>query len=215
MLEYIASECEKGKQAYIVCPRIVDDEGIDSGSAEAIFDELSKKFGGRISIGLLHGKLSQKDKDQLLGGFSEGALSVLVSTTVVEVGIDVPNASLMVIFNADRFGLATLHQLRGRIGRNGAKSYCFLYYTGEEDNVRLSTLVNENDGLKIAETDYTLRGAGDWLGESQSGNTGVFTPSIRLLKDAKVIADEIDITDKKDELLEIAYKLSLNKVSLN
>lgn len=215
MLSYVVGECEKGKQAYIVCPRIVDDEGIDSGSVEAIYKELVKKYGKTVEFALLHGKLSAADKAKILSDFAENKVQILVSTTVIEVGIDVPNASLMIVFGAERFGLATLHQLRGRIGRNGARAYCFLYSEKDEENVRLTTLVKERDGLAIAEEDYEIRGAGEWLGESQSGGGDFFRPTVKLIVTAKSIADGIDVSARKDELIEYATRLSLSKVTLN
>jgi len=216
MLDYIAGECLKGKQAYIVAPRVYDDEGIECETAEGLYKELNKAYGKDIKISLLHGKMRPNEKQKSIDDFRENISSVLVATTVIEVGVDVPNASLMAIFGAERFGLASLHQLRGRIGRDGQKSYCFLYTEKEREDelVRLNILCAERNGLEIAEKDYELRGAGEWMGESQSGRAG-YRPSVSLMKTAREVAQEIDLHAHAKELLQYAARLKLDRITLN
>ena len=215
MTDYIVEECLKGKQAYVVAPKIFDAEGIEGFAAEKLYKELCSQYGDKVTIGLLHGRMKAQEKQKVLNGFAEGKVSVLVSTTVIEVGIDVPNASMMAIFDADRFGLSTLHQLRGRIGRDGSKAYCFLYTTKSGDDiVRLETLVRERDGLEIAEKDLEMRGAGEWLGEEQSGKGGA-SLSLALMRKAKDIADRTDVAPYKNELTAYALARGFVKISLN
>lgn len=171
MLAYISSEVRKGVQAYFVCPKIEgDDEGAVMSVTE-LYDELSRKMPG-VRLGLMHGKLKDKQKDEVMTAFRNGGYDVLVSTTVIEVGVDVPNATIMVIYNAERFGLSQLHQLRGRVGRGDKKSYCFLLMGSDTDTARqrLSILKNNSDGFAIAESDLQLRGGGDFMGTRQSGH---------------------------------------------
>lgn len=216
MLDYIVRVCkEEGRQAYIVAPKIYDVEGIDGSSADKLYKDIVKAYGDQVSVGLLHGKQKAADKQKTLTDFSEGKLQILVSTTVIEVGIDVPNASLMAIFDADRFGLATLHQLRGRIGRDGHIAYCFLYTAKSGDDIiRLETLVQERDGLSIAERDCELRGAGDWLGTEQSGRTPTRL-SIRLMSEARELSTRVDLKLHRLELMAYALAHEFYKISFN
>ena len=162
----------EGRQVFVVCPRIEDgEEGQDElKSAEEHAAELREQLPG-LRIGCIHGKLKAKEKDELMSLFSSGGLDVLVSTTVIEVGVDVPNAALMVIENAERFGLSQLHQLRGRVGRGRHKSWCILVSDakGEEARARLAAMTHISDGFKIAEEDLRLRGPGDFFGSRQHG----------------------------------------------
>jgi RecG-like helicase len=212
MLSYIAEACKRGSQAYLVAPRIFDGEGIEENAAETLFKSLKNKLSG-IKAGLLHGQMKAAEKDRILRDFSENKLSILVSTSVIEVGIDVPNANIMAVFSAEKFGLATLHQLRGRIGRSGQKAYFFLA-TDKGEEPRLRALIEERDGIKIAEKDYETRGAGDWLGEEQSGFSG-FNPTVSLMRIAKTISSEIDAREHLEELKKYAERLKLGRVSLN
>lgn len=216
MLDYIVRVCkEEGRQAYIVAPKIFDVEGIDGSSADKLYKDIVKAYGEEVTVGLLHGKQKATDKQKTLTEFSEGKLQILVSTTVIEVGIDVPNASLMAIFDADRFGLATLHQLRGRIGRDGHQAYCFLYtQKSGDDIIRLETLVEERDGLAIAERDCELRGAGDWLGTEQSGRTPTRL-SLRLMAKARELAPMVDLRLHRLELIAYALSREFYKISFN
>ena len=215
MLNAIAEECLRGRQAYVVAPRIRDIEGIESSSADRLYKELSKLYAGKLTVGLLHGKMKAAEKQAVLDGFYSGKISVIVSTTVIEVGIDVPNATIMAVFDADRFGLAALHQLRGRIGRNGDKGYCYLYTEKDADEqIRLKVMTEETDGLEIAERDLQIRGAGEWLGEEQSGKGGAMLP-VRMMIRAKELADKVDPEVHKEELTAYALAKQLYKISLS
>ncbi len=159
-----------GAQVYWVCPLVAESEILDIAAAEARYAELAKRFGDRV--GLVHGRLAGKDKDRVMAAFAAGALSILVSTTVIEVGVDVPNASIMIIDHAERFGLAQLHQLRGRVGRGAKESSCILLYRqplSEAARERLNVMRRTEDGFVIAEEDLKLRGGGEMLGTRQSG----------------------------------------------
>jgi ATP-dependent DNA helicase RecG len=161
---------EAGAQIYWVCPLVAESEILDIAAAEERFVELKARFGDRA--GLIHGKLPVKEKDRVMAAFVAGEIAVLVSTTVIEVGVDVPNASIMIIEHAERFGLAQLHQLRGRIGRGTASSSCILVYKqplSETARERLEVMRRSEDGFVIAEEDLRLRGGGEVLGTRQSG----------------------------------------------
>ncbi len=170
MLEYLRKETEAGKQAYLVCSKIDDDEEGATMSVTELYEELKGRL-PTVRFALLHGRMKDKEKAEVMTAFKGGEYDCLVSTTVIEVGVDVPNATIMIIYNAERFGLSQLHQLRGRVGRGGEKSYCFLLMgsDGEMARERLLTLKNNTDGFKIAEKDLELRGSGDFFGTRQSG----------------------------------------------
>ena len=171
MLEYIARETKAGKQAYFVCPKIEDDDGEGTLiSVKELYEELKARL-PYTRFALLHGKMKEKEKTAVMTAFKAGEYDCLVSTTVIEVGVDVPNATIMAIYNAERFGLSQLHQLRGRVGRGAEKSYCFLLVGSETDEARerLTAFKNTTDGFKIAEKDLEMRGGGDFLGTRQSG----------------------------------------------
>ncbi len=177
MYRYIENEIRKnGSQAYVVCPMIEDNDTLANvNSAEAVFDELNQNLS--VKSALLHGKLKSCEKDEIMTAFRQGKIDLLVSTTVIEVGVDIPNARIIVIESADRFGLAQLHQLRGRVGRGSDESYCFLLSSSDSGTAkeRLNTLISTNDGFKIAEKDLELRGPGDFIGTRQSGIAGLGT----------------------------------------
>ncbi len=171
MLDYVDGEVAKGRQAYFVCAKIDDDD--EEGaliSVKELFEELKNRL-PRVRFGLLHGKMKDKEKTEVMTAFKQRQYDCLVSTTVVEVGVDVPNATIMIIYNAERFGLSQLHQLRGRVGRGSEKSYCFLLMGSESETSRerLLTIKNNTDGFKIAEKDLEMRGGGDFFGTRQSG----------------------------------------------
>ena len=169
MLQYVKRETEFGKQAYFVCAKIDDDEGSIMSVTE-LFEELKTQL-PTVKFGLLHGRMKDKEKGEVMSAFKAKEYDCLVSTTVIEVGVDVPNATIMIIYNAERFGLSQLHQLRGRVGRGAEKSYCFLLMgtDGETARERLMTLKENTDGFKIAEKDLEMRGSGDFFGTRQSG----------------------------------------------
>lgn len=169
---FIRKQVEEGHQVFVVCPKVEDGEEGESKlkSASEHAEELQKLFPD-LTVACVHGRMKSKEKEAVMAAFAAGETNILVSTTVVEVGVDVPNATLMVVENAERFGLSQLHQLRGRVGRGKAKSYCILVSdtTSEETKNRLRVLTKTNDGFEIARADFDLRGAGDILGEAQHG----------------------------------------------
>ena len=170
VVEGLARTMDAGNHAYWVCPLVEDSEAVDLAAAEDRFKALAARFPGQV--GLIHGRMKGAEKDRVMREFKDGALALLVSTTVIEVGVDVPEATVMVIENAERFGLAQLHQLRGRVGRGSGKSTCLLLYQeplGETAKARLSIMRETEDGFRIAEEDLRLRGAGEMLGTRQSG----------------------------------------------
>ena len=187
---FVGREVAEGRQAYVVYPVIEESETAGLKAAEASFLQLRDFVFPNYSVGLLHGKLPQADKEAVMAEFKAGRVQVLVATTVVEVGVDVPNATVMVIEQAERFGLAQLHQLRGRVGRGGNQSYCLLVTEklSETGRERIRTMTESNDGFYIAEMDLRLRGPGEFFGTKQSG-----MPSLRF---ANIIRDR--------ELLETA-----------
>ena len=166
--EMMKNEIDAGHQVYIVSPLIEDNEVLDLTDVNLIKRNIELYFKGNVKSAIMHGKLGKADKDKIMDDFKSGKTNILISTTVIEVGIDVKNATLMVIFDAERFGLATLHQLRGRVGRNEFDSTCVLI--GSEDNERLKVLCESNDGFYITEKDYEMRGEGDLFGVKQSGD---------------------------------------------
>ncbi len=171
LFKCVESEIENGNQAYVILPLIEDSEKMNLSSAKKIFKYLSEEIFLKNKVGLLHGKLNSEEKNNVINSFINNEVNILVSTTVIEVGIDVPNASIMIIYNSERFGLSQLHQLRGRVGRGSHKSFCYLVTSEKNglENKRLSVLEKSNDGFYIAEKDLELRGPGQLLGYKQSG----------------------------------------------
>lgn len=167
----VRSEIEKGRQAYIVCPLVEESEVLDVQSATEVYEELCSEMFPDLRLGLLHGKMKSKEKDAVMEAFKNHELDILVSTTVIEVGVNVPNATLMIIENAERFGLSQLHQLRGRVGRGSEKSYCTLIYDSKTKvcRQRMNIMEETNDGFKISEKDLEIRGPGDFFGTRQHG----------------------------------------------
>lgn len=172
LYKFIRDAADRGEQAYIVCPAIEENEdSTDLKSAQQYAEELSEGAFHGYNLGLLHGKMKPKEKENMMKAFSSGDVQILVATTVVEVGVDVPNATIMVIENAERFGLSQLHQLRGRIGRGSKKSFCVLVSDSKSENSRnrLAVMKNSSNGFKIADEDLKARGPGDFFGERQHG----------------------------------------------
>ena len=171
LFKRVENEIDNGKQAYVILPLIEDSEKMNLSSAKKIFKYLSEEIFLKNKVGLLHGKLNSEEKNNVINSFVNNEVNILVSTTVIEVGIDVPNASIMIIYNSERFGLSQLHQLRGRVGRGSHKSFCYLVTSEKNglENKRLSVLEKSNDGFYIAEKDLELRGPGQLLGYKQSG----------------------------------------------
>jgi ATP-dependent DNA helicase RecG len=198
--DFVRKQITAGHQAYVVYPVIEESEERELKAAQQMFRQLRDRILPNLHVGLLHGQLDPDEKENTMREFQRGDLNVLVATTVIEVGVDVPNAAVMVIEHADRFGLAQLHQLRGRIGRGAAKSYCVLMYGGkvsEEGQRRLDAMVRTNDGFEIAELDLELRGPGEFFGTKQAG-----IPSFRV---ANIIRDRQLLEAAK---LEAAFVLS-------
>jgi ATP-dependent DNA helicase RecG len=169
VLEFVRREIEAGRQAYIVYPVIEESETLDVRSATQMFERLSTGPFADARVALIHGRMPGEEKDEIMRSFVAGDIDVLVSTTVIEVGIDVPNASVMVIESAERFGLSQLHQLRGRVGRGVGRSHCIVLYGGRTPPERLEILEATSDGFEIARADLHLRGYGDLFGARQHG----------------------------------------------
>ena len=171
MYGFLREQVKAGRQVYVVCPLIEESEVMpDARTAESVYRELKDEKLPDLRVALVHGRMKPKEKEAVLSGFHSGEIDVLVSTTVIEVGVNVPNASVMVIEDADRFGLAQLHQLRGRVGRGAALSYCFLM---AQPNERLRLMTKTNDGFIIAQKDMELRGPGELFGFRQTGEAAI------------------------------------------
>lgn len=199
---FIRKYINNGFQAYIVCP-LIEENISEKASAIKYFEALKKEHFSDIPIGLLHGKMKQKDKDDVMLKFKENELKVLISTTVIEVGVDVPNAVIMVIENAEQFGLSQLHQLRGRVGRGTEQSHCILISDSRSDytKARIDTMVRTSDGFEIANEDLRLRGPGDFFGSRQHGlpelKIADMSSDIDILQETRLLADEIIRKDPK------------------
>ena len=194
VFQRILREIGLGRQAYVVCALVEDSEKIEAASAKATFDELSAGRLQGLRLGLLHGQLPTAEKAEVMDRFRRGELDVLVATTVIEVGVDVPNATVMVILDAARFGIAQIHQLRGRVGRGASQSYCYLLETGELDTQaaqRLSACVESTDGFYLAERDLDIRGEGTLLGARQKGSTDLRIASLSRDRDILAKAREV------------------------
>jgi ATP-dependent DNA helicase RecG len=192
VLDFIRTECGNGRQAYIVLPVIEESERADLRAATTMMQTLAARW-PELQVGLVHGRLKPEERDEVMRRFRGGDVSVLVATTVIEVGIDVPNATIMLIEHPDRFGLAQLHQLRGRIGRGAEESYCILLVEGPALD-RLQGFAATQDGFKIAELDLAERGMGDLIGARQSG--GFEVRHARLPEDADLLARARELATK-------------------
>ncbi|EXF58468.1 ATP-dependent DNA helicase RecG [Acinetobacter radioresistens] len=197
VLQRIATNCQEGKQAYWVCTLVEQSETLDAQAAEATYAEIKERFPS-LNIGLVHGKMKADEKQSVMQKFKNNELQLLIATTVIEVGVDVPNASIMVIENAERLGLSQLHQLRGRVGRGAKASFCALLYKtplSQNGQERLSILRESNDGFVIAEKDLELRGPGELLGTKQTGDMGFRVAKLErddhLLTEAHYVAEQV------------------------
>ncbi len=197
----VRTEVAAGHQAYVVCPLIEDSEKLEAASAEETFTRLAADELAGLRLGLLHGRVRPAEKEDVMERFRIGALDVLVATTVIEVGVDVPNATVMVILDADRFGIAQLHQLRGRVGRSSAQSQCWLLSEERAEGVspRIAAIVGSTDGFELAEADLQLRGEGTIMSTAQKGRSDLRLASLRtdaaLIRQARDVAFEIVDTD--------------------
>lgn len=220
----IRSRLTKGEQAYVVCPLIEESEKLEVASAQETFDDLAQNALKGFTVALLHGRMSSADKDSVMASFRSGATQVLVATTVIEVGVDVPNSTSMVILDADRFGIAQLHQLRGRVGRGKLESFCYLVTQHADPSPRVEALVSSTDGFVLAEEDLRLRGEGTIMGVNQKGRSDLTLASLQhdleliqwarddaqriigddpTLKSLPVLRDELDLlfSDEDEEFL--------------
>jgi ATP-dependent DNA helicase RecG len=208
LLDRIKVTTDHGEKVYWVCPLIDASEKLQLSYIKNTFTHIQKVLGDKVAM--LHGKMKSEEREKVMEEFKVGKLTTIIATTVIEVGIDVPEATIMVIENAERFGLSQLHQLRGRVGRGSAKSYCVLLHgqkIGMDSKKRLNILKNYSDGFKIAEKDLELRGGGDYLGFKQSGESGFkFFDSLQN-------ADIINLADKHASLI-VKEKLSSGSLML-
>jgi ATP-dependent DNA helicase RecG len=210
--QFITKEVRAGRQAYVICPMVEESEMIEAENVLDYTKLLKKTLPPEITVEYLHGKMKPKEKNQIMEQFAAGEIQVLVSTTVVEVGVNVPNATVMMIENAERFGLAQLHQLRGRVGRGKYQSYCIMVNAGDQDGTqeRLDILNRSNDGFYIASEDLKLRGPGDFFGIRQSGDmefklADIFTDANIL----KTVSEEVNRMLERDPRLEQEDHLAL------
>jgi ATP-dependent DNA helicase RecG len=193
----LRAEVEAGRQAYVVCPLVEGSAKIEAKAATAEYERLAYEELAGLRLGLLHGQMASRDKEAVMDAFRAGDIDVLVATTVIEVGVDVPNATVMIIEDADRFGLSQLHQLRGRIGRGGGASYCFLFAdpATTDAEARLAAMVASTDGFALAETDLDIRGAGEVFGERQAGfsdlKLGRIPRDAAVVMEARAVAERI------------------------
>ena len=206
---FMEEQIRRGRQCYLICPMVAESESAEAENVLAYSERLRRELSEDIRIECLHGKLPAKQKNERMERFAAGKIDILVSTTVVEVGINVPNATVIMIENAERFGLAGLHQLRGRVGRGAEQSYCILVQgkAGDESRKRLEVLLRSQDGFRIAEEDLLLRGPGDFFGIRQSGD---FSFAIAdLFRDAEVLSQAREALDglTEEEAVRFAREL--------
>ncbi|MGO1370597.1 MAG: ATP-dependent DNA helicase RecG [Senegalia sp. (in: firmicutes)] len=214
--EFLRKQIDEGRQAYIVCPLVEESETLDIKSATEVYEEMKELYGQNYNVGLLHGKMKPKEKDEIMKRFKENSIQILISTTVIEVGVNVSNANIMLIMNAERFGLAQLHQLRGRVGRGKYKSYCILINKSKNKvaRERMRIMEKTSNGFIISEKDLELRGPGEFFGIKQHGLpelkiANIFT-DMKILKIAQNVANDIL---KEDPLLNLPKNIKIkNKI---
>lgn len=214
--EFLRKQIDEGRQAYIVCPLVEESETLDIKSATEVYEEMKELYGENYNVGLLHGKMKPKEKDDIMKRFKENRIQILISTTVIEVGVNVSNANIMIIMNAERFGLAQLHQLRGRVGRGEYKSYCILINKSKNKvaRERMRIMEKTSNGFIISEKDLELRGPGEFFGTRQHGLpelkiANIFT-DMKILKIAQEVAGNIL---KEDSILNLPKNIKIkNKV---
>lgn len=211
---FALKELKAGAQVYIVCPLVEENEELDIVSVEELYEELKRDYFEDIEVGILHGKMQSKLKDEIMEKFKNNQIKVLISTTVIEVGVNVPNATLMIIENAERFGLSQLHQLRGRVGRGSKKSYCILIskLNNEITKKRMDIITSSNDGFFIAEEDLKLRGSGEIFGSNQHGEEEfIFTNIVEDYDLFKLANQEAKLTAKSNEKEDILIRDKVKK----
>ena len=214
--DFVRKQVRDGRQAFVICPLIEESEAVEARAATEEYKRLSKEVFPDLRVGLLHGRMPSREKDVVMRGFRDGGTDILVSTAVVEVGIDVPNATVMAVEGAHRFGLAQLHQFRGRVGRGEHKSYCLLVseYSSQESRERLAAMENIHDGFKLAEVDLKLRGPGDFFGTRQSGLPALRVATLADHDLLRLARDEAANLLKKDPRLKSpSHKLLAREVS--
>lgn len=210
----VRREVESGRQVYIVCPLVEESEAIEAKSAVELVEELKAEYFHDLRLGLLHGKMKSSEKDEIMGRFKNKEIDILVSTTVIEVGVNVLNATLMIIENAERFGLAQLHQLRGRVGRGSHKSYCVLIYDSKTDvcRQRMAIMEETNDGFKISEKDLEIRGPGEFFGTRQHGLPELKVANLfKHIKILKLAQQEARYILGEDNNLQLKENMALKK----
>ena len=223
---FIKKQIGEGRQVYVVCPLVEENEEINAKSVEEIYEKYKKEIFPEFRVEFLHGKMRPKEKDEIMEKFKNRQIDILISTTVIEVGVNVPNASIMLVENAERFGLAQLHQLRGRVGRGENQSYCILKYQGSNDVIRqrMKIMQDTNDGFVIAEKDLELRGSGEFFGTKQHGipefkiaNLFEDLPILKLVQELaiKIENDDPKLEKKENERLKkLIEKNFLNRIEI-
>ena len=223
---FVRKLIDEGRQVYVVCPLVEENEEINANSVVELAEEYKNKVFSNYKVEYLHGKMRPKEKDEIMQRFKDGKIDILISTTVIEVGVNVPNASIMIVENAERFGLAQLHQLRGRVGRGEYQSYCILKYNGGSDVVRerMKIMQNTNNGFIIAEKDLELRGSGEFFGTRQHGipefKIANLFEDMPILQTVQMLATKIMnedphlVQEKNDELRRLVSRKMNGRIEL-
>ena len=205
VLQSMYEQLKQKHQIYVVAPLIEESEKSDFENVQNLAEKMNRAFGKICNIGILHGKMKDLEKEEIMSQFQNNEIQILISTTVIEVGIDVPNATMIVIFDSYRFGLSALHQLRGRVGRNQLQSYCILI--SNRDTKRLEILSKTNDGFQISEEDFKLRGSGDLFGIKQSGDMSFLLADLKRDYELLLKAKEDSLNYLKEHDIEKEEKL--------